>query len=139
MNPAAAVLVDTGPLVALFDRLEARHDEMVDWFAAQTGPLVTVEPVWVEVSYLLPSRMRRGIAELAAAGVPDVRAIGRPGYARMAELFRKYSDQDPDWADLALVCLAETSGITRVATFDIADFGVYRINNRRRFELELLR
>lgn len=136
---AAAILVDTGPLVALFDRLESRHAEMVDWFAAQKGPLLTVEPVWVEVSYLLPPRLRGNIARLAASGVPDVRGVGRPGYARMAELFLKYADQDPDWADLALVGLAESTGIARIATFDVADFSVYRINGRKRFELELLR
>ena len=57
----------------------------------------------------------------------------------MAELFRKYADQDPDWADLALVWVAESTGIARIATLDVADFSVYRINGRKRFELELLR
>ena len=124
---------------ALFDRLEARHEERVDRFAAQTSPLLTVEPAWVEVSYVLPSRLRSGIARLAASGVPEVHGVGRSGYVRMAELFRNCADQDPDWADLALVWLAESSDIARVATFDIADFSVHRINGRKRFELELLR
>jgi predicted nucleic acid-binding protein len=60
-------------------------------------------------------------------------------YARMAELLRKYADKDPDWADIALVWLAEAAGIHRIATLDVADFNVYRINGRKRFELELLR
>jgi hypothetical protein len=54
-------------------------------------------------------------------------------------LLRKYADIDPDWADVALVWLAEISGIVRIATLDVADFSVYRIHGRKRFELELLR
>ncbi len=61
------------------------------------------------------------------------------GYSRMAVLFRKYADIDPDWADLALIWLAESTGISRIATLDVADFSVYRIHGRKRFELELLR
>jgi predicted nucleic acid-binding protein len=61
------------------------------------------------------------------------------GYARIAELFEKYADQGPDWADMELVWLAEATGITRIATVDVADFSVYRIHGRKRFELELLR
>jgi hypothetical protein len=57
----------------------------------------------------------------------------------MAVLFRKYADIDPDWADLALIWLAESTGISRIATLDVADFSVYRIHGRKRFELELLR
>jgi predicted nucleic acid-binding protein len=61
------------------------------------------------------------------------------GYARIAQLFEKYADQDPDWADLELVWLAESTGITRIATLDVADFSVYRVRGRRRFELALLK
>ena len=43
------------------------------------------------------------------------------------------------WADISLVWLAETTGITRIATLDVTDFSVYRIHGRKRFELELLR
>jgi len=38
-----------------------------------------------------------------------------------------------------LIWLAEATGITRIATLDVADFSVYRIHGRKRFELELLR
>ena len=61
------------------------------------------------------------------------------GCARMAELLAKYADQDPDWADMALVWLAEATGIAQIATLDVADCSVYRVKGRKRFELELLR
>lgn len=56
-----------------------------------------------------------------------------------AALDRYCADQDPDWADLALVWLAERSGVRRIATLDTTDFGVHRIQGRMRFQLELLR
>ena len=40
---------------------------------------------------------------------------------------------------MELVWLAEATGINRIATLDVADFSVYRVYGRKRFELELLR
>ena len=140
MSPAAAsVLVDTGVLVALFDQVDAGHSAATRWMAGNAATLVTVAPVLTEASFFLPARLRPGLASLAARGVLNVRLPDPAGYARIAHLFAKYADQDPDWADLELVWLAESTGITRIATLDVADFSVYRIHGRKRFELELLR
>jgi predicted nucleic acid-binding protein len=56
----------------------------------------------------------------------------------MAELFDKYRDVNPDWADVSLIWLAESLGARRIATLDVRDFSVYRIHGRKRFELEML-
>ena len=136
---SAPVLMDTGVLVALFDRQDPFHDTASRWMAAHHGPLLTVAPVLSETAFFLPARLRGALARLAAQGVLDVRYPDSEGHARIAVLFDKYVDQDPDWADVALVWLAETSGITRIATLDVADFNVYRIHGRKRFELALLR
>jgi uncharacterized protein len=133
------VLVDTGVLVALFDRLDAHHQAASRWMAANRSPLLTVTPVLSEAAFFLPVRLRVALAGLAARGVFQVRQPDAEGYARIAHLFEKYADQNPDWADLELVWLAEATGITRIATLDVADFSVYRIQGRKRFELELLR
>jgi predicted nucleic acid-binding protein len=133
------VLLDTGVLVALFDRLDPHHSAASAWMGGHRGPLLTVAPVLSESAFFLPPRLRSSLAELPARGVLQVHHPDADGYARMAELFLKYADQKPDWADLELIWLAETTGITRIATLDIADFSVYRIKGRKRFELELLR
>lgn len=135
----AEVLVDSGPLVALFNRDDPHHARANAWLAAQHGPLLTVEAVLAECAFFLPARLRASLAGLAARGVLQVHAPDAAGHARMAQLFDKYRDQDPDWADLALVWLAERSGVRRIATLDTTDFGVYRIQGRMRFQLELLR
>ena len=132
------VLVDTGPLVALFNRDDPHHGRATAWLAAQPGPLHTVEAVLAECAFFLPARLRGNLADLAARGVLRVHAPDAAGHARLAQLFAKYRDQDPDWTDLALVWLAEKTGIRRIATLDVTDFNVYRIQGRMRFQLELM-
>jgi len=135
----SGALLDTGMLVALYARDDPAHGGVASWMASFRDELHTVEPVLTEAAYFLPARMRSVIAELAASGRLSLHHPDAAGYARMAALFRKYADIDPDWADLALVWLAEVTGIARIATLDVADFSVYRIHGRKRFELELLR
>jgi hypothetical protein len=136
---SSRVLLDTGPLVALFARDDRWHAEVTQWMARFDGELHTVEPVLTEAAYFLPARTRAILADLAERGVLHLHHPDAAGFARIATLLRKYADVDPDWADIALVWLAETAGIHRIATLDVADFSVYRIHGRKRFELELLR
>ena len=82
-------------------------------------------------------RGRAIIADLAASGVLHLHRPDASAYSRMSVLLQKYAD--PDRADVALIWLAEANGITRIATLEAADFSVYRIHGRKRFELELLR
>lgn len=140
VHPSSApVLLDTGVLVALFDRLDAHHSVAAAWFARHSAPLHTVAPVLSEAAFFLPPRLRSALAELVARGVLQVHQPDPAGYSRIAQLFDKYVDQDPDCADLELVWLAESTGIHRIATLDVADFSIYRIKGRKRFELESLR
>jgi predicted nucleic acid-binding protein len=135
---AEPVLLDTGVLVALFDRTDHHHAAASAWMSAHQGPLLTVAPVLCQAAFCLPPRLRSALAELPARGVLQLHHPDASGYARVAQLFLKYADQKPDWADLELVWLAEISGVHRIATLDVADFKVYRIKGRKRFELEWL-
>lgn len=136
---APEVLVDTGPLVALFNRDDPHHAQATAWLAAQAGPLHTIEAVLAECAIFLPARLRAQLTGLAAKGVVQVHAPEAAGHARMAQWFANYRDQDSDWADLALVWLAEQTGILRIASLEVTDFSVYRIHGRTRFQLELMR
>jgi predicted nucleic acid-binding protein len=138
-SAAADVLLDTGVLVAAYARDDPYHLAATRWLAGFHGTLHTVEPVLTEAAYFLPVRLRAVIAELVEQRVLHVHHPDAAAYARIAALLRKYADLDPDWADVALVWLAEAANITRIATVDIADFSVYRVHGRKRFELELLR
>jgi predicted nucleic acid-binding protein len=51
-----AWLLDTGPLVAFFDRSEARHDWAKEDWAQAPIPMLTCEAVLAEATYLLHER-----------------------------------------------------------------------------------
>lgn len=123
----------------MFDRLDSHHEAASAWMKKNDLALLTVVPVLTEASFFLPARLRVALAGLAANGTLELQHPDAAGYARVAQLLSKYADQSPDWADMELVWLAETTGIVRIATLDVTDFSVYRVNGRKRFELELLR
>ncbi len=133
------MLLDTCALVALFDRHDPQHETAAAWLACCHAALHTVEAVLAEVCFFLPARLRPARARLAGQGVLQVHPLDAAALGRMAQLFEKYRDQDPDWADMALVWLAEALGLRRIATLDVTDFSAYRTHGRGRFQLELLR
>lgn len=133
------ILLDTGFFIALFDRLDAHHERVGAWLRGCDAELHTVPSTVAEAAHFLPPRSRALLARTVARGAIRIQTPDTAGYARVAELFDKYADFDPDWTDLELVWLAEVTGIRRIATVDVADFSVYRIHGRARFELELLR
>jgi predicted nucleic acid-binding protein len=135
---AERILVDAGLLIALFDDRDAHHAAAKRWLATCPAALHTVGPVLSEAGFFLPARLKRTLAALAADGTLEVHLPDTAGYARIAQLFEHYRDRDPDWADMELVWLAEKLDIRRIATLDVADFSVYRIHGRVRFELVLL-
>ena len=130
-----AVLIDTGFLVSLFDRRERLHTAAAAWLTRHAWPLWSVPAVIVEAAHFLPNHLRPTLARAVASGIVRVMAPDTEAHARIAVLLGKYADLDPDWADIELVWLAETTGLHRIATLDVADFGVYRIHGRRAFEI----
>jgi len=133
-----AVLLDTGVLVAWYARDDPRHADVMRWLQSFRGELHPVEPVLTEAAFFLPVRLRTLLADLARQGAIHVHALDTAAHGRMAELLRKFADRNPDWADMALVWLAENTGCNRIATLDVNDFSVYRIQGRKRFEMALL-
>jgi predicted nucleic acid-binding protein len=47
----------------------------------------------------------------------------------------KYADQDIDFADAALVWLANRMGERSILTVDTTDFSIYRLKGSKRFEV----
>jgi predicted nucleic acid-binding protein len=131
------ILVDTGPLVAIFHRNDRHHRECVRALRAMPPPLGTTWPVVTEAMYLLGfsaeaqdelwgliESRRLHLAGLDASDAPRVRA-----------LMRKYRDLRMDLADASLVAVAERDGINKVFTLDRRDFGVYRPAKLGRFSI----
>lgn len=131
-----AVLVDTGPLVAIIDRSDKNHKKCRDALISIHEPLCTVWPVITEAVYLLDfsAKAQNAILELIEREVTIVQ-IDIHGLTRVRELMTKYADLPMDLADAALVVAAEQTRSNKVLTLDARDFNIYRPKGFQRFEI----
>jgi predicted nucleic acid-binding protein len=123
------VLVDTGPLVAFFDRSSSQHAWVVEQFKSLTSPLETCEPVISEVLFLLK---RAGIApdplfEMIERDVLRLSFRLSDEFQSVRKLLQKYKSLPTSLADACLVRMSETTTESVVFTLD-RDFLVYRRN-----------
>jgi predicted nucleic acid-binding protein len=134
------ILVDTGPIVALFDPADESHAACMEVLKAVKEPLGTTSPVLTEAFHLLtPGSIGcRNLAQYIRDGGLNVWFFGPDTLARAFELMDQYSDRPMDLADASLVVMAESEHLHRVFTIDRADFVTYRIkrgHRHRMFEL----
>ena len=134
---ADELLLDTGALVSLLDRSQARHSEFTRFFDGWDGAVVSSEAVLTEATHLLgriPGGRKTCLDFFLAGGavlVPSTSASIR----RSRELIAAYEDLPMDFADATLVVLAEDLGTNLIFTTDRRDFSVYRIRGRKRFSI----
>jgi uncharacterized protein len=129
----AVVLVDTGPLVALFDPSDSEHEGC----KRALGKLgrrrrVTSLAVMTEAVYLLgfSPQAQRALLAFVAAGAVEVADFGPGPISRAAALMERFEELPMDFADATLVVLAEHFQTTAVFTLDRRDFAVYRVGRR---------
>lgn len=138
--PVKVWLLDTGPLVAVLNRRDPRHQECAEALGAFSGTLVTTGAVVTEAMHFvggLPGGSE-ALAGLLDDAQVDVRDCFAPGqlYAA-AKLMKKYEDCPMDFADATLVLLAEETGFDQILTLDARGFRTYRYRGTRRFGLVL--
>ena len=129
------ILVDTGFLVSAFEPREKHHLAAVAWLSNHSASLITLEAILSECCFFLRGKTRQQLLLAVSKGALAVHHPDSQAHARIAVLAEKYHDQDADYADLALIWLAENTGHARILTSDRQDFSVYRIQGRKRFEL----
>ncbi len=129
-----AWLLDTGPLVAFFDRSDACHEWAKGKWRQAPVPMLTCEAVLAEAAYLLRAHARLpgekilALFERKVITVPfALEAHAEP----VAQLLEKYHDQGMDLADACLVRMSELKRDCRVFTLDRQDFEVYRRFDRQ--------
>ncbi len=133
----SAVLVDTGPIVAILSESDAHHQACVDQIHRIRGPLLTCWPVITEAAWLLrsyPHTLERllssfggrpfGLLPLDSADLPGISAI-----------LARYRDLGIQLADASLAHLANREAIETVFTLDRRDFGVLRLARGKKFRL----
>ena len=132
----ARLLVDTGFLVALYIRGDTLHNDAVDYLRGNRAALLTVAPVIVETCFFLDVQAKVELLEWVARGGIEVYDISpRSAFAEIVMHLQKYADHDIDFADAALVWLANAHGERRVLTVDETDFSLFRLKNGKHFDL----
>ncbi len=131
-----AWILDTGPLVAFFDRSERHHGWAKEKWAQAAVPMLTCEAVLAEAAYLLQER--GGLAPEKLLALFERKIVNIPFHleeqaAPVARLLERYRDQQMQLADACLVRLSELNRNCRVFTLDKAEFQVYR-----RFERQVI-
>jgi predicted nucleic acid-binding protein len=132
------ILMDSGPMIALFDASDRYHQAALDFIRSNRTPLVTTLASVTETLHMLDfSRQAQlDFLEWIHRGAVEIQHIDNSDFGRIRELTEKYQDLPMDFADSCLVHLAEQLGIDRVATID-RDFSIYRINGRKKFKVVL--
>jgi uncharacterized protein len=132
-----AALVDAGAFIALLDRSDAGHSRVVSALTHLTVPLVSVWPAVTEAMHLLRhvARGQQALFEMIDDGAVRLADLdARDDLRRMNALMQKYRDLPMDFADAALVRVAEREGLNAILTLD-AHFQIYRLPGRTRFKL----
>lgn len=120
-----SVLLDTGPLVALFKRNDTHHARAVAWFKAHRGALLTTQAVVTEAWHLVSPSARLSMVRFTLAAC-EIREFDAGGQARILTTLQRYADLPMDYADATLVVLGAIEKVAAVATIDVNDFSVYR-------------
>ncbi|WGZ94617.1 MAG: PIN domain-containing protein [Candidatus Thiothrix putei] len=123
------ILVDTGPLVALFDPQDPYHKHCTKIMQTLHEPMVTTLPVLTEVFHLLcpDSQGSKALRQFIARNGLAVWLMDDAGVETALNLMEKYIDRPMDLADASLVVAAQCLKTNRVFTTDRNDFFVYRI------------
>jgi len=130
------IIIDSGPLYALFDQSDTYHLASVTWLQrSRRSRLVANACVLTEVTCLLSSRGLRTAIDPFLAWASEALEIDTElsgDLPRIRAILAKYADLPADFADASLVALAERRNCFSVASVD-SDFTIYRGACRRAF------
>lgn len=136
-----SVLIDAGPLIALFavdDKHHPKFDRMVSELSSKGLRLITTWPCVVEASYLLDVPQRYEMLRWVELGGVQVYPFESFHLGDMVTWMQRYTEpnkREMDFADATLYWLAIETGIVEIMTVDRNDFERYRLPDGRAFIL----
>lgn len=135
-RPLIDAVVDSGPLIALFNRTDHWHQRVRDWLERnQHVRLHGTWPVLTEVCALLARRIRNEAAldflQWVQRGAIRVDSPPSASLDAVMLILRRYDSLPLDLADASVAELAARRGIDHVLTID-RDFEIYRDARGRR-------
>jgi predicted nucleic acid-binding protein len=130
-------LIDTGPLVAFFDKDDRYHSLCVEVLKEIREPLITTWPVLTECFYLLNFswEVQDSLWLFIRRGGIEIYPLEKELLIHCRELMKQYRDLPMDLADATLVALADAVLVPKIFTLDHKDFSIYRFKQKKRFTL----
>ena len=130
-----SIIVDTGPLVALFHARDQHHEAAKAVLESSPAVLVTTWPVITEACHFLGQAAKRALLTFIRRGALRLESLSVDDVPGLDDLLARYARMD--FADATLVLIADKTGITEIFTIDRRDFEAYRTPSGRRFKLLL--
>lgn len=124
------VLVDSGPLLALFNRADSWHERVKTWLALNPqAKLITTWPVMTEVCALLARRIHNEAAldflRWAQRGALTCDAPVQASLSSVLQISVRFASLPFDLADASIAEAASRLKIRHILSVD-SDFDVYR-------------
>jgi predicted nucleic acid-binding protein len=129
------ILADSGFLVALGIERDPRHRAARDFLANYTGELLVPTPVVSESCFFLSTVGKVRLLDWLCKPPRKVLDLPVSAYPEVGKILARYAKLDPDFADAAIVWLADKIGCRSILTVDVRDFSVFRLGKSKRFEL----
>lgn len=131
-------LIDTGPMVALFDVRDYAHRHYTGLLAERSWRLSTTWPCVVEVTHLLGARDTQRYLRWVSEGGVLVYPLDVADLSDLATLMARHTAPprtEMDLADASLVWLAQDINTLDLMTLDVRDFYRYRLPDGRAFTI----
>jgi len=127
------ILIDAGPIIALFDSSERYHEPVKAFLRERRYRFISTLAVFTEVSHMLDfsSKAQHDFYEWVMYKGVIVSDINQNDMYRISELTAKYADLPMDFADATLVVTSEKTGIQEIVSLD-KDFDIYRLPGKER-------
>jgi len=128
------IVVDSGPLIALFDAGDDHHGRALRFVQRTRAKLMSSMAALTEAMYVLDHSLlaqRNLLAWVYKGGLALIEPESTD-FERIAELMEKYADLPMDFTDAVVVTLCERLGIHHVASVD-HHFAIYRLRGRTKF------
>ena len=120
-------IIDSGPLIALFDGSDKYHNDVLNFMKEYKGKLITSWAVITEVSHMLDFNLQVQIDFLkwCEVGGIEVYNITQDEISNIRVMMEKYIDIPMDLADGTLMYIANKQNIKNIVSID-SDFDIYR-------------
>ena len=125
-------LIDSGPIIALFDKSDSYHDIVLTFLRTCKKELITSWSVITEVSHMLDFNLQVQLdflkwIELGGITIYDIDQVN---ISQIRVMMEKYIDIPMDLADASLMYIANRENIADIVSID-RDFYIYRTHKKQ--------